>query len=71
MRRVALFLCMFALALAWPSGASAAPSATIDVIKVEGALDRPLVGYLEHQLTEAEDAGAVVVLQLNTSGTLD
>jgi membrane-bound serine protease (ClpP class) len=71
MRRVALFLCMFALALAWPSAASAAPSATIDVIKVEGALDRPLVGYLEHQLTEAEDAGAVVVLQLNTSGTLD
>jgi membrane-bound serine protease (ClpP class) len=54
-----------------PAAATPAPSVTaVDVIKVEGAIDRPLIGYLKQRLSEAEASGAVVVLQLNTSGTL-
>jgi membrane-bound serine protease (ClpP class) len=40
-------------------------------VKIEGAIDRPLLGYVTSQLDAAEARGAVVVLQLNTSGTLD
>jgi membrane-bound serine protease (ClpP class) len=40
------------------------------VIKVEGALDRPLVGFVEDRLDAAVADGAVVVLQLDTSGTI-
>jgi membrane-bound serine protease (ClpP class) len=60
-------------AAASPSTASATPTPAatkIDVIKVEGAIDRPLLGYLKQRLSEAEVDGAVVLLQLNTSGTL-
>jgi membrane-bound serine protease (ClpP class) len=84
-RSIPLFLPVVALALlvAHPHGAAAAgappsaasvspsPAATkVDVIKVEGAIDRPLLGYLQQRLSEAEADGAVVLLQLNTSGTL-
>ncbi|MBI3647931.1 MAG: hypothetical protein HY240_04160, partial [Actinobacteria bacterium] len=52
--------------------ASAGSSATVvEVIKVEGAIDRPLLGYVEQKLDQAEAEHAVVVLQLNTAGTLD
>jgi membrane-bound serine protease (ClpP class) len=55
-----------------PPPASPGPSVTkVDVIKVEGAIDRPLIGYLEQRLSEAEASGSIVFLQLNTSGTLD
>lgn len=47
------------------------PAPPIDVIKVEGALDGPLVGFLEERLDRAVEDGAMVVLQLDTSGTLD
>jgi membrane-bound serine protease (ClpP class) len=40
------------------------------VLRVEGAIDRPLLGYLDDRLTQAERDGAIVVLQLDTSGTL-
>jgi membrane-bound serine protease (ClpP class) len=42
----------------------------VRVIEVQGPIDRPLLGYLEERLSEAERAGAVVVLQLDTPGTL-
>ena len=38
--------------------------------RVEGPIDRPLRGYLEDRLAEAERVGAVVVLQLDTPGAL-
>ena len=51
--------------------ASGATTTDVVVLKVEGAIDRPLLGYLDDRLTSAEADGAVVVLQLDTSGTLD
>ncbi len=85
MRRTAsVCLTLIALAL-WPGAARAADataspapvpsspvsSSAITVLKVEGAIDRPLYTYLEQRLDQAESAGATVVLQLDTSGTLD
>jgi membrane-bound serine protease (ClpP class) len=43
----------------------------VEVIAVQGAIDRPLLDYVEQKLDAAEAEGAVVVLQLNTAGTLD
>ncbi|HXF36115.1 MAG TPA: NfeD family protein, partial [Actinomycetota bacterium] len=43
----------------------------IEVVEVEGPLDRVLVAYLEDVLAEAEAAGAVVVLELDSPGALD
>ncbi len=74
MRRAALLLLPVLVVFAGePAPAAAAgPSSTIvEVIKVEGAIDRPLLGYLDQKLAEAESEHAVVVLQLNTAGTLD
>jgi membrane-bound serine protease (ClpP class) len=49
----------------------AAQAATeVRVIEVDGPIDRPLRAYLEERLADAERAGAVVVLQLNTPGAL-
>lgn len=49
-----------------------APGATtkVVVLRVEGAIDRPLATYLGERLDQAEADGAVVVLQTDTSGTL-
>jgi membrane-bound serine protease (ClpP class) len=72
MRRAVLVLCVLGVLVPWPRAASAAPTTTsIVVLKVEGAIDRPLLGYLLDRLDEAETSGTVVVLQIDTSGTLD
>jgi len=75
MRRTALFLCCFGVFALWLSVSSAmasgATTTDVVVLKVEGAIDRPLLNYLDDRLTSAEADGAVVVLQLDTSGTLD
>ena len=70
MRRVAV--CSVVLvALAWAGApASAADATPIVVLRVDGAIDRPMLGYLDGRLTRAERDGAIVVLQLDTSGTL-
>jgi membrane-bound serine protease (ClpP class) len=54
-----------AAALAQPSG-----EPPIDVIKVEGAIDGPLLSFLNERLDVAEDDGAIVVLQLDSAGTM-
>jgi membrane-bound serine protease (ClpP class) len=46
------------------------PITPVRVIEVQGPIDRPLLAYLEERLDEAERAGAVVVLQLDTPGML-
>jgi len=40
----------------------------VDVVKVEGALDRPLLGYVNARLDDAEARGATVVLELDSAG---
>ena len=71
MRRTSLLLAPLAALALWPNAAGAAPTSTVEVIKVEGAIDRPLLGYLTERLEMAEREGATVVLQLDTAGALD
>jgi membrane-bound serine protease (ClpP class) len=75
MRRLASLMSVLAVAVLWPLAARAAdpavPTTHVSVLKVEGAIDRPLLAYLSDRLTSAESQGAVVVLQIDTSGTLD
>jgi membrane-bound serine protease (ClpP class) len=71
MRRLCLFLAALSLLALWPSESLAASPTRIEVIKVEGAIDRPLLGYLNDRLDAAEEQGALVVLQIDTAGTLD
>jgi membrane-bound serine protease (ClpP class) len=68
------FLLTFAIALALPVTALAqttdAPGNPVAVIKVEGAIDRPLMGYLQAQIDQAVADRAVIVLQLDSAGTI-
>lgn len=50
--------------------ATGEPITRVHVIEVEGPIDRPLRAYLEERLTEAERDGAIVVLQLDTPGSM-
>ena len=79
--RLRLFLLCLVSAALWPGVAvgqtQESPAAggedavsIVEVIPVEGAIDRPLLGYLSGKLEAAEAEGATVVLQLDTSGTL-
>jgi len=74
MRR-AFFLPALVLAVSAPVAAMAQTPAEsgppIDIIKVEGAIDAPLLGYLQERLDTAVADGAVVVLQLDSPGALD
>ena len=64
--------------LARPAGASPAqddadpaPRGYVSVIEVSGLLDRVLVDFVQTQLAEAEDDGAIaLVLQLNSKGAV-
>jgi membrane-bound serine protease (ClpP class) len=74
MRRSLSFLLLLAVA-GWPALAHAqetapSPSNKVDVIKVEGAIDRPLLGYLHQHLDQAVADNAVVVLQVDSAGTI-
>jgi membrane-bound serine protease (ClpP class) len=74
MRRRALpSLLVPALALlaAPVSAQTASPTTVVEVIEVEGPIDRPLLGFVLDRLDLAEDEGAVVVLQLDTPGSLN
>jgi membrane-bound serine protease (ClpP class) len=78
MRRVSSLLIVLLPLILAPTVARAQPSPSpsprptpIVVLKVEGAIDHTLMAYLNSQLSAAEQRGAVVVLQLNTSGSLN
>jgi membrane-bound serine protease (ClpP class) len=76
MRRAIVVLTVLAAALApgiaaAQSSPSVVPATPVVVIKVEGAIDRILMSYVNDRLAAAERRGAVVVLQLNTSGSLN
>jgi membrane-bound serine protease (ClpP class) len=70
MRRLSLLLAVLAISASWPRAAVAAPPSIVEVVDVSGAIDRPLLAYLNDRLDLAEREGAVVVLQLDTAGTL-
>jgi membrane-bound serine protease (ClpP class) len=73
-RSLCSFLCffVFGLVLAYPfaAGAQPVPGDRIDVIKVGGAIDRPLLGYLHDHLDQAVADHAVIVLQLDSAGVI-
>jgi membrane-bound serine protease (ClpP class) len=84
MRRAVLSLLFLFFVLVGTSAARAQGSASssgtsppvaetprIDVIKVEGAIDRPLLGFVNDRLDAAEADGAIVVLELDTAGTIN
>src|SRR5690348_13109682 len=59
------------LAFVPAAGASGTKGGHVAVIEVSGLLDDVLVDFVETQITEAEDAGALaLVLQLNSSGAV-
>lgn len=66
---LALLLAVLAPATAAMAQTGDAPT-PIDVIKVEGPIDGVLRGYLEDRLDEAAAEGAVVVLQLDSPGSM-
>jgi membrane-bound serine protease (ClpP class) len=72
MRRVALSSAVLAgllVALAGGPAWGAEPTPVV-VLRVEGPIDRSTLAYLDDRLAQAERDDAVVVLQLDTSGTL-
>jgi membrane-bound serine protease (ClpP class) len=53
-----------------PPSLSAGPSSVL-VLQVAGSVDRTLAGYLDDGIATAERDGSVVVIELDTAGTLD
>ena len=53
------------------SPSPATDAGAVLVVKVDGSIDRTVDGYLRDAIAEAERDGAVVVLQLDSAGTLD
>jgi membrane-bound serine protease (ClpP class) len=68
--RLALFVGVVASSMAPALAADAQPTAlpSVDVIKVEGPLDRPLLGFVNGTLDDASARGATVVLELDSAG---
>jgi membrane-bound serine protease (ClpP class) len=56
------------LSLEATAEARSQPLPSVDVIKVEGALDRPLLGYVNGMLDDADARGATVVLEVDSAG---
>ncbi|MBI2239146.1 MAG: hypothetical protein HYU54_11575 [Actinobacteria bacterium] len=70
MRRLAPVLLLSALVLS-PGPARAQSPSVLEIVKVDGSIDRTVAGYLTDQIDAAERAGSTVVIQLDTAGTLD
>ena len=73
MRRVVPFSLVVAAVFALFAGTAAAqsaPTATVEVIKVEGPLDGPLLDFVRERLEVAAADRTIVVLQLDTPGTM-
>jgi len=72
MRRLALWSMILTVVSAVPAiGQETRAPSKVEVIQVSGAIDRPLLAYIDERLSIAEREGALVVLQLDTTGTLD
>ncbi|MBW3594918.1 MAG: nodulation protein NfeD [Actinobacteria bacterium] len=60
------------LLLSNPSAAQPPPEQTVDIIRVEGAIDPPIAEYLRSRLQQAQDDGVhAAVIQIDTPGGLD
>jgi len=71
MRRLALCSVVLSAASAvFVAPSQAAEPSPVVVLRVEGPIDRTVLPYLEERLAEAERDGAVVVLQIDSAGTL-
>src|SRR5207253_6778276 len=68
--RLAMFVGVLASSMAPVLAADAQPTAlpSVDVIKVEGTLDRPLLGFVNGMLDDASARGATVVLEPDSAG---
>ena len=66
-----LLLLVAPLLLASRPAIAAGSEPTVDVVKVDGVIDRAMAGYVEGTIRDAERAGSTVVLQLDTPGALD
>lgn len=72
MRRAAPLLLLAVLVCAAPLAALAqTEEASVVVVKVDGSIDRTLASYLRDALEDAEADGATLVIQLDSTGTLD
>jgi membrane-bound serine protease (ClpP class) len=68
--RLALFVGVLGASIAPAVAAEAQPAAlpSVDVIKVEGTLDRPLLGFVNGMLDDASARRATVVLEVDSAG---
>src|SRR6476661_1225518 len=68
--RLVLFVGVLGASIAPAVAADAQPAAlpSVDVIKVEGTLDRPLLGFVNGMLDDASARGATVVLEVDSAG---
>src|SRR6476659_5960085 len=68
--RLVLFVGVLGASIAPAVAADAQPAAlpSVDVIKIEGALDRPLLGFVNGMLDDASARGATVVLEVDSAG---
>jgi membrane-bound serine protease (ClpP class) len=71
MRRAALVLLVFTLAVAAPQAFAQERDASVVVAEVDGSIDRTVAGYLLEVIGDAEADGSTLVLQLDSAGTLD
>ena len=73
MRRPLLGTALVLAVLAVPMLAAAQDTSAppIEIVKVEGTIDAPLLRFLDERIDQAVSEGAVLVLQLDSPGTLD
>ena len=67
---VAVLACV--LASTWaaaPPPAAASATASVDLVKVQGIIDRALAGYVRGSISRAERDGSVVILQIDSGGS--
>jgi membrane-bound serine protease (ClpP class) len=71
MRRFLALSLFVALPLILSARSAQAAQPVVDVVKVDGVIDRAMADYLIGTIDDAEAAGSTVVLQLNTPGALN
>src|SRR5438132_12790805 len=68
---VACFFLLVPLGLTLGSAAASPGRPVVDVVKVDGVIDRAMADYVDGTISQAARAGSTVVLQLDTPGALN